>query len=299
MLNNIDNLNFDIPKFYTEVYNTVDNIEFFEDRRKEKCKDFLDDYIKNIQDIEFNYNLIVNNNCKSEIKNITIRYADITWDHLKSMIKKSEQIDIFKNICRNDEGDLICPCCGLIMEKDTDHEMTIEHILPKGEFKSFIFYPMNLVALCKNCNRNKKDKILKKNIYHPYYNTNHSFDSCRLIVKLKKRSKKNIGYSCTYYLDRKVDQRIREIFDLYNLQEIYEKRIYKDLIWDKYYPLLINKVSKLGKNLVKDSGRTQIELDLEDLEKHGKPTYENQLKKITLHEILNNFDEFFNAFIDD
>lgn len=298
MLDNIDNLNLDILKFYTEIYNAIDNAYYFENKRKEKCKDFLEDYIKNVKDIEFNYNLIMNNNDNYQAKDILIRYSDVKWNHLKSIIRKSEQIEIFKDICKNEKGDLICPCCGLMMEEETDHKMTIEHILPKDKFKIFILYPMNLVPLCDNCNSNKKNKFYQKNIYHPYYNTNHSFDSSKLVVKFKKKSKKDVGFSCTYNLNKQVDQKIIEVFNLYNLQKTYEKRIYKDLIRNRYYPLLIDKVSKFGKDAVKKPGKVYIELELENLKKCKKLTYENQLKKITLNELLNNFDEFFNNFVD-
>lgn len=59
-----------------------------------------------------------------------------------------------------------CPFCGVGIVS------TLDHYLPKTKYPTYAVTPINLVACCADCNKNKKSEIVEsreKEFIHPYY----------------------------------------------------------------------------------------------------------------------------------
>ena len=59
-----------------------------------------------------------------------------------------------------------CPFCGVGIVS------TLDHYLPKTKYPTYAVTPVNLIACCADCNKNKKSDVVdlrERELIHPYY----------------------------------------------------------------------------------------------------------------------------------
>lgn len=113
---------------------------------------------------------------------------DMKYLYNNILIRRSDMRN-FRESIRNSAPNNLCPFCGegIVME--------IDHFLPESKFPTLSINPINLVPICRDCNKTKTDyrpdmSIKRFSLMHPY------FDSA-IEVNWMKAELYKVGFSGT------------------------------------------------------------------------------------------------------
>ncbi len=115
------------------------------------------------------------------------------FDHLKGLYEKFRENEPFDKI-RSDIKTIfnsICPYCGVYHTT-----LTFDHFFPQKRAKELSVVPINLIAVCKDCNSAKSSLFSserEKLLFHPYFDDYFTSD---WIVASFDEASKGIIFSC-------------------------------------------------------------------------------------------------------
>lgn len=176
-----------------------------------------------------------------------------------------------------------CPFCGVGMVS------TLDHYLPKTKYPTYAITPINLVACCADCNKNKKSEIIKvreKEFIHPYYD---DFDD-EIWLKVKIVFDEEIIFN--FYVEkpdawsREKYERAKNHFQQMKLNKLYASHCGEEFAEYEYTAKVLYETGR--EELVKE--------DLLDRIKERRRVTKNNWRAV-LYEGLYESEEFFNEYL--
>lgn len=144
-----------------------------------------------------------------------------------------------------------CPLCG---QRTVS---TLDHHLPKSKFPKLVVTPINLIATCPDCNKNKLDEkpiSSEFETFHPYY------DNIDGDIWLKARIHFDQPLSILFFVDQPDNwgtvkfKRIQHHFKLLKLNELYTSHASEELM----------NIKRMLKRLKSSLGREAVKWHLEE-----------------------------------
>lgn len=176
-----------------------------------------------------------------------------------------------------------CPFCGVNIVS------TLDHYLPKTKYPTYAVTPINLVACCADCNKNKKSEIItsrEKEFIHPYYD---DFDD-EVWLKVKIIFQEKIIFS--FYVDKPdtwSDEKFKRAcnhFEKLKLNKLYVAHCGEEFSEYEY----------TAKDLFEVGGEQLVKKDLSDRIKERRRITKNNWRA-ALYEGLFESQEFFTQYL--
>lgn len=207
---------------------------------------------------------------------IGIKHSDF-WRLLKREMK-SELMQIKKLYEGNNDELAYCPICGLRFDDElSSRKLSVDHFLPKHKFNQLIFFPLNLVPMCSECNEKKANKVDYPFIFHPYFD---SQEEVKVEVKLGRKEK----FLLIPEVSEDTDERIKQNYnDIYNLKKIYSEAIFLPIIQSLRTP---------ESKKIKNNKIVFVRLIERKLKRIEVISQREALEKLYYQAILDNIDEF-------
>lgn len=208
---------------------------------------------------------------KEEIVNENLDVRHFRKVYKNGMLAKNSQgRDIYDKILISVESQLCPLCCERVVSQ-------IDHYLPQNGYPRLIVTPINLVPVCSECNRNKRDhypSTAEEEALHPYYDCieESKWLSAR-IVDIKS------SILVKFYVDPPDDWdeclsiRVKNHFENLELNELYRV---------KAAGLMVELNSKL-KSLYEKGGVQELREYLKDEAKTRYDSYKNHWKAALLY----------------
>jgi len=142
------------------------------------------------------------------------------------------------------KSNYFCPIC----EQPRDiSQLEIDHFLPKSKAPTLSIYSKNLVPICRDCNKEKKEKIL--DLFHPYFDSALPASQWLQVLIEKNYDTRSIVFVYTVHfasagipLSDLEKNKIRNSFDICKLQNTYSLLASQEVleqidIWKREYKI--------------------------------------------------------------
>ncbi len=176
-----------------------------------------------------------------------------------------------------------CPFCGV------GRVSTLDHYLPKTKFPTYAVTPVNLVASCADCNKNKTSDVpgvREKEVIHPYYDDFNDEIWLKLRVKFEEEVVFKFIVEKPDNWNQEKYERAQNHFDTFRLNSLYIAHCGEEF---SEYKSSAKKLYKLG-------GEELVKLDLEEKIKERRSVTKNNWRA-ALYEGLLNSEEFFKSYL--
>lgn len=260
------------------------------------------DYSNYSQEYDFYFTNPINSKLENRKLFSNIHKNDMAkvWKDIKNLLLNLELTDHMENTCKDNEIHF-CPICGLEIENNANskYRMSLDHVLPKSTINQYILYPKNLVPMCANCNHTK-GSIMSKEVFHPYYAEGSIRPSSLLNVRTKSKKKRGrIKFIVDYKLndDYSDDSVLQENYNnIFKLNKTYKERIYKQVAWNQYLPV-VNNYKSHGKEALKRILLKEINIQIDEIQKIPVLSDKDELDYMTLESVINDLDNFLEEII--
>lgn len=232
------------------------------------CQGIRDSSIKEIQKYKYiyllntaSYNYFAPTGEYEKIKNLEIPVFGLDFDEQQLQkdfknLYKSQLVDgparkYYDQIKRSQER---CPYC----QKPRIEEL--DHFLPQSKYAIFSIFPPNLIPCCRNCNKNKRDKILQ---LHPCYDHDYIHQCKWLFAEIVDDEN---GPTFRFYtnppaeLDEVFKNKIKKYFDDLKLGRTYAEDSISELVEAKALSTLNLSLTELKEELKQRFGNYDKEI---------------------------------------